>query len=161
MIKYGGQDGLRMLHLLIVDVWHKGTVRDDWRTALNVPLYKKGDPTNIDNYGGLLSLPGKVFAIFLKERLQTRAEAMLMKEQCGFDKGSSCNDAIFSLKGVCELTSKAGHEIHTYFINLSKAYDSVDKRLAWELFESLRFPHKMLQLITDLYKDTVCAMQAD
>ena len=50
MIKYGGQDGLRMLHLLIVDVWHKGTVRDDWRTALNVPLYKKGDPTNIDNY---------------------------------------------------------------------------------------------------------------
>ena len=33
-----------------------------------MPLFKKGDPTNIDNYRGtsLLSLPGKVFAIVHK-----------------------------------------------------------------------------------------------
>ena len=40
MIKYDTQDGLRMLHLPIVDVWHmcKDSVPEDWRTALTVPL---------------------------------------------------------------------------------------------------------------------------
>ena len=72
MIKYGGQDGLKMLHILIVHVWRVGVVPEDWKKALIVPLFKKGDPTNIDNYRGisLLSLPGKVFAIVLKNRLQ-------------------------------------------------------------------------------------------
>ena len=162
MVKYIGQDGLRMLHVLVVDVWHKGVVPDDWRTALIVPLYKKGDPNNIDNYRGisLLSLPGKIFAILLKKRVQTWDEAMLMEEQCGFRTGRSCNDAIFILQGLCELTSNVGHDIHTCFVDLSSAYGSVDRRLAWELFESLGFPHKMLQLITELHKDTMCAMQA-
>ena len=72
MIKYGGPDGLKMLHILIVHVWREGVVPEDWKKALIVPLFKKGDPTNSDNYRGmsLLSLPGKVFAIVLKNRLQ-------------------------------------------------------------------------------------------
>ena len=62
------------------------------------------------NYRGisLLSLPGRVFAILLNTRWQHWAEGMLIEEQCGSRKGRSCNDAIFSLKGLCELTSKAG-----------------------------------------------------
>ena len=49
-------------------------------------LYKKGDPTNIDYYRGisLLSLPGKVFAIVLKNRLQKWDDGLLMEGQCGF-----------------------------------------------------------------------------
>ena len=163
MIKYGGQDGLKMLHMLISNVWRKGAVPEDWRKALIVPLFKKGDPTDIDNYRGisLLSLPGKVFAIVLKHRLKRWAEGLLLEGQCGFRKGRSCNDAIFSLNGLCELTSKTGNELHACFIDLSKAYDSVDRPLAWELFDSLGFPPKMLQLIKDLHDNTTCAMQAD
>ena len=163
MIKYGGQDGLKMLHTLISNVWHTGVVPEDWRKALIVPLFKKGDPTNIDNYRGisLLSLPGKVFAILLKNRLQRWAEGLLLEAQCGFRKGRSCNDAIYSLNGLCELTRKTGNELHACFIDLSKAYDSVDRPLAWELFESMGFPPKMLQLIKQLHHNTTCAMQAD
>ena len=163
MIKYGGQDGLKMLHILIVCVWRESVVPEDWKKALIVPLFKKGDPTNIDNYRGisLLSLPGKVFAIVLKNRLQKWADGMLMEGQCGSRKGRSCNDAIISLKGVCKLTGKAGNDIHTCFIDLSKAHDSVDRPLAWELCSSLGFPPKMLYLIKDLHDNTMCAMQAD
>ena len=163
MIKYGGRDGLKMLHALISSVWHKGVVPEDWKKALIVPLFKKGDPTDIDNYRGisLLSLPGKVFAIILKFRLQDWADAMLMEGQCGFRKGRSCNDAIFSLNGLCELTTRTGNELHACFIDLSKAYDSVDRSLAWELFTCLGFPPKMLQLIKDLHDNTTCALQAD
>ena len=62
MIKYGGQDGLRMLHILIADVWQKGVVPEDRKEALVVPLFFKGDRKNIDKYRGIsLLLPGKVF----------------------------------------------------------------------------------------------------
>ena len=56
-----------------------------------------------------------------------------MEEQCGCRKGRSCNDDIFSLRGLCELTGKAGRDVHTCFIDL----------------------------ITDPYKGTTCAMQTD
>ena len=163
MVKNSGHDGLKMLHMLISNVWHTGVVPEDWRRALIVPLLKKGDPTNIDNYRGisLLSLPGKVFAIVLKHKIQNWAEGLLLEGQCGFRKGRSCNDAIFSLNGLAELTHKTGNELHACFIDLSKAYDSVDRPLAWELFGSMGFPPKMLQLIKDLHTNTTCAMQAD
>ena len=116
-------------------VWHKGVLPEDWRKALIVPYFKRGDPTNIDNHRDI-SLPGKVFAFVLKNRLQ---KACLMEGQCGFQKGLFCNDAIFSLEGPCEHTGKAGNELHICFIDLSKAKDSVDRPLAWELFSSLGF----------------------
>ena len=72
----------------------------------------------------------------------------------------SCNDAIFSLNGLSELTKKTGNKLHACFIDLSKAYDSVDRPLAWELFGSMGFPSKMLQLIKDLHNNITCAMQA-
>ena len=61
-----------MQHGVISNVWHNGGVLEDWKKALIVPLFKKGDLANIDNYRGisLLSLPGKVFAILL-EKLST------------------------------------------------------------------------------------------
>ena len=74
-----------MLHMLISNVWGKGAVPEDWRKALIVPFYKKGVPTNIDKHRSisLLSLPGKVFAIVFKQRLQRWAEGLLLEGQCG------------------------------------------------------------------------------
>ena len=54
-------------------------------------------------------------------------------------KGLFCNDAIFSREDPCEHTGKAGNELHIRFIDLSKAYDSVKRPLAWELFSSVGF----------------------
>ena len=124
---------------------------------------KKGDPTDIDNFRGisLLNLPGKVFVILLKHRLQYWAEPLLMEAQCGFGKGRSCNDAIVSLNSLCQLMGRTSNELHACFIDLSTAYDSIDRPLAWELYHSLGFPPKLLQLIQDLHTDTTCALQAD
>ena len=97
----------------------------------------------------------------LKNRLQKWADGLLMEGQCGFQKGRSCNDVIFSLKGLCEFIGKAGKDLHACFIDLSQACDSFDRPIAWELFSSLGFPAKMLQLITKRHDNTMSAMQAD
>ncbi len=53
-----------------------------------MPLHKNKDKKVCDNYRGvaLLSVPGKVLALILLERLQTIIEPQLLEAQCGFGK---------------------------------------------------------------------------
>ena len=76
-------------------------------------------------------------------------------------KGISCNLQVAksSLKGLSEPASKAECEVHTCCVEFGKAYKHMARHLAWQLFQSLGFPYMVLQFITDLYKDTMCAMQ--
>ena len=64
MVKYSGHDGLKMLHMLISNVWHTGVVPEDWRRALIVPLLKKGDPTN------MTTIEASAFSVYLERSLQ-------------------------------------------------------------------------------------------
>ena len=48
----------------------------------------------------LLSVPGKVLALILLERLQTIIEPQLMEAQCGFQKGHGTVDQIWVVRQV-------------------------------------------------------------
>ena len=81
---------------------------------------------------------------------------MLVEEQGGNYKGRSCNDADFSLKRLCELTSKAG------LTDLSNPYNHVDSHLQLKMLGSyLGYFDRTLQPITDLHVETMYTMQAD
>ncbi len=163
MIKYSGEAGWRMLHTLICHVWETGKAPADWKKSLLVPLLKKGDPTDLGNYRGisLLSLPGKVYALILRQRLQNWAEGILLEAQCGFKRGRGCTDAVFSLKSLLERSHRKAIPVHLCFIDLSKAYDSVDRDLAWCVLQQRGAPAKLVGLLRDLHEGTECAMQTD
>ena len=57
--------------------WKEGSVPQEWKDALVVPILKKGDISQCDDWRGisLLDVVGKLFA--LKQRLQTVAERVL------------------------------------------------------------------------------------
>ena len=163
MIKCSGKVGIDLLHTLIKQVWDTGHAPADWRKSLLVPLLKKGDPTDLSNYRGisLLSLPGKVYALVLKQRLQSWADSILLEGQCGFRKGRGCTDAVFSLKSLLERAHRKGKPVQLCFIDLSKAYDSVDRDLAWCVLRQRGAPPKLVELLRDLHEGTQCAMQSD
>ena len=95
-------------------------------------------------------------------RLQSWAEGMITEEQQrGFGNGMSCNLANSSLKGLSEHASKAECEVHICCVDFGKAYKTMARHLAWQLFQSLGFSYMVLQFITDLYKDTMRATQTD
>ncbi len=131
MLKSGGSDVAHALHKFILLIWQTGKAPDDWKKSLLVPTFKKGDPTVINNYRGisLLSLPGKVFALILNSRLSLWADTLLLEGQCGFRKNRGCTDAIFILRSFCERAVRKGKQLHTCFIDLQKAYDSIDRDL--------------------------------
>ena len=163
MMKYGGEAVTKWLHHIIAQVWITGVAPADWKKALIVPVLKKGNPAELDNYRGisLLSIPGKVYALILRSRLENWAEGIMSETQSGFRPGRGCNDAIFCLKMLYERALLKQKPVFTCFIDLSKAYDSANRQLAWKILRSRGAPGKIVDLIQDLHRGTTCAMQSD
>ena len=83
------EEFLRKLLELMKDVWECGCAPSAWYDSILVPIPKKGDLSNCDNWRGisLLDVVGKVVAGILQERLQKLAEDDLPKSRCGFRAG--------------------------------------------------------------------------
>ena len=73
----------------------------------------------------LLSLPGKVYAKYLKRKCREIVESNLEDGQCGFRSGRCTTDQIFTLKQIFEKSWKYGKDLFACFIDLEKAYGRV------------------------------------
>ena len=97
-------------------------------------LYKKGDRSNCNNFRGisLLSHVGKVSAKIITNRLSAFCEAndVLPEEQCGFRPGRSTVCMLFVVRRLQELARRKRIPLYMCFVDLQKAYDSVDRELA-------------------------------
>ena len=81
-----------------------GDIPEEWRTAIVIPIHKKGDRNEPDNYRGisLLNTEYKIYSKIIAKRLTAVAEVIILEEQNGFRKGGSCMDCIFSASQIIE-----------------------------------------------------------
>ena len=81
MVKVACQDPdfLDLLLDLVHTAWREKCVPKDWADAMPVPITKKGDLSNYDNWRdvSLLDVVGKVITRVLQDRLQQLAEEEL------------------------------------------------------------------------------------
>lgn len=70
---------------------------------------------------------GKAVARVLQDRLQQLAENELPESQCGFRKGRSCSDMIFTFRQVMEKAVEHRTKQFIIFADLKKAYNSVPR----------------------------------
>ena len=129
MLKLGGELVVHWLTRLSCRVWHSEKVPDDWLKQIVVPLHKKGAYDVCDNFRGiaLLSVPGKVFCQVIQNRLKEKANRALRENQCGFRKGRGCTDHLFSLRILMEKAREFHAPLYMCFVDLKKAYDSVNR----------------------------------
>ena len=95
MLKAGGQLVAEKLWKFFGRVWDEVEVPKDWESRIVMPLFKKGDRMDLDNYRGitLMDVVGKVFSGgILRDRLQKFYEGKIVEEQAGFRKGRGCVD---------------------------------------------------------------------
>ena len=94
------------------------------------PIHKKGDVQLLDNYRPISVLPifGKIFEKILYNRLYSffTSKSVIYKKQFGFRKKHSTGHAInYSINKIIDELQTRNHVIGI-FIDLSKAFDTID-----------------------------------
>ena len=90
--------------LLVHQVWEERRVPQEWVDVTLIPIPKKGNLSECNNWQGIYDVAGKVVARILQETLQMLAEQELPESQCGFRRGRSCTDMIFTVRQLTEKT---------------------------------------------------------
>jgi hypothetical protein len=80
-----------VIHKLINSIWNKEEMPDQWKESIIVPVSKKGDKTNCNNYRGisLLSTSYNILSIIVLSRLSPYINEIIGDHQCGFQNNTS------------------------------------------------------------------------
>ena len=154
LLKLGLQQDRTILlefHRLTTLIWREGKVPQQWKDAVITVLHKMGDKTECGTYRGisLVSHAGKALLKVVARRLSAECEAkgLLPEEQCGFRPNRSTTDIMFVVRRLQEIGRKAGVPLFMCFIDLQKAYDTVDRTLLWQVLTRIGVPPQMIAVI--------------
>jgi len=86
LIKAGGKTIHCEIHKLIISIWNKEELPEEWKESIVVPIYKKSDKTDCSNYRSISLLPNtyKILSNILLSSLTPYAEEIIGDHQCGF-----------------------------------------------------------------------------
>ena len=90
LIKAGGRTIRYEIHKLIISIWNKEELPDEWKESIIVPFYEKGDKTNCNKYRCISLFPTayKILSNILLLRFTQCAEGIIWDQQCGFRRNS-------------------------------------------------------------------------
>ena len=132
-----------------------GYFPDQWRDGIIIPLHKKGDKQDVQNYRGitLLSCLSNLFTGILNNRMTTFCNkySSISDAQFGFKKGHSTVDAIFCLNTIIQHYLNTNQRLYVAFIDLKKCFDSIYRNaLCFKLFK-VGIQGKVLRIIKNMY----------
>ena len=105
LLKAGGACCTEWVTNIICKAWDTGSAHSDWKRELFLPFYKgKGSQTDCRNYRGitLLSVPGKIYAHVLLNRIKAHLYHLRRTEQSGFTPHRSTIDRIANLNMILQ-----------------------------------------------------------
>jgi hypothetical protein len=113
-------------YTLIISIWNKEELPEQWKESINVPIYKKGNKTWY-KYRGISLLPTmyRILSNILLSRITPYAEEIIGDHQCGFQRNRSTTDHIMCICQILEKKWDYNEAVHQLFVDFKKAYDSV------------------------------------
>ncbi|BHF60408.1 hypothetical protein SprV_0100337300 [Sparganum proliferum] len=148
--KGGGPQLMDHLTVLFQEMWRQGEVPQDFKDATIVHLYKrKGNRQLCDNHRGisLLNIAGKIFARIPLNRLNNHPEQGLLPErQCGFGRHRGTTDIIFAAHQLQEMCQEMRTHLYTTFVDLTKAFDTVNREGLWKIMMKFGCPKRLIQM---------------
>lgn len=163
LLKKGGKRIGGIMHNLILRIWREEKIPSDWRKAIVIPIYKKGDKEICGNYRGisLLSNAYKVLSKVIQGRLEQYTKVLIGDHQAGFIKGRSTTDQLFILKEAISKCWEYKKDVHALFIDLSKAYDSLIRGKIWQKMKKFGIPRKLINLVRITVENSKCKVRVD
>ena len=143
------------LTVLFNRVKDQSQVPRSWRRGRVTLVHKKGAMDDVGNYRPItvLTAMNATYSKLLNARLTEVVERhrLLGEVQNGFRKGRSGSDSAFVLNTVLWKSLAKRKKVHISFLDLQKAYDSVDRNILWAKMRKLGFGGKFLDSIISMY----------
>lgn len=113
-----------------------------------ISLFKnKGERSDCGNYRGisLLSVAGKILARVAQNRLiKSIFEKHLSESHCCF-RSDRDTVMIFTLRQIQEKCREQNKNLYMLFIDLTKVFDTVNRRALWKVLSSFGCPNHLRQ----------------
>ena len=143
----------------------KGYYPDQLKIAKVVPLYKSGNKTEVCNYRSIsiLSPISKVFETLLHKRPIAYWEKfdLFTNHQFGFRKKHSTNLAILDyIETILDLRDK-NNIVSTTFIDIRKAFDSVNHKISLDKLKNYGVRGKPLHLLISYFSNRMQYISAN
>jgi len=91
-------------------------IPDDWKKVIIIPIYKKKDHLDCNNYRGI-SLQChccKLFTSVFRQRPRQITDEIISEEQAGFRPGRSTVDQIFTLRLLAEKHIESSKDLYVW-----------------------------------------------
>lgn len=169
--KCPGEDGIiaetykmlpqEMIEEILIElnrIWENGELPNEFKRGIILPIYKKGNRRDPKNYRGisLLNTIGKVYTKLVQYRIEEKLEAdsSRIEMQAGYRRGYSTIDHIYTLKEIIEIQKLKGKKVYTGFIDMSSAFDTVDREILVDKVNRLIKANRITKAIENLYTNT-------
>lgn len=133
---------------IIQEIWINNAPPDEWRTTLQFPIPKKAKPTTPGDFRRitLTNVIYRVISYIFLQRLDSMIPA-LGDYQAAFLHNRSADDHIYTLRRVLEEEWNVGNYLMVASLDLEKAFDNVDLRVAVIILKGLGIPHHFINRI--------------
>jgi len=129
------------------------------KIAKIIPVFKKGDKTNLNNYRPIALLPvlSKIIEKLLNEQIETKLKEhnIIDDNQYGFRAGHSTEDAVVKFIDHIERMKKTKRHIVSIHIDVSKAFDSCNHEILKNKLRKIGLQGDSLELMSTYMKDRV------
>lgn len=140
-----------------------GVIPSAWKQNYLVPVYKSGGKFDPGNYRGIALMPCvlKILQGVITDRLVSELESknFFVPEQLGFRRGCSCTEQVGVLLDVVKRRLKMGLSTNVCFIDLKKAYDSVQPNALWRKLVAAGVSKDYIRFMQAVYEGQLVAVK--
>jgi len=160
----GGPNLLRTILALCNDALYHESCPSEWKDV-NLTALHKGDSTQeCTNYRGLSVMAhcGKLLERMILNRLDRLVAynpGCIPDSQCGFVAGKGTVDALLISRVVTSHAIETNTPLFKCYVDLTKAYDKVNRETMWEILRRLGAPAKLVNLIASLHDGAMASVK--
>ena len=127
-----------------------------WSLSNIIPVPKKGNLSNTDNYRGisLTCIIAKLFNRMILNRIREAIDPELRINQNGFRRGRTTVAQILALRRIIEEVKLNNLSAVLTFVDFKKAFDSIHRKKMMKILKAYGIPPNLLNAINNMYTNT-------